>query len=175
MAQRIPQKQTLVEVTYETGLIECGSLNIFLESLTSNTTVLLTPLERRFWVNTSRMAHQFAVHLTARDTEAEGKQPIYYCTFLAAELVSIGGRGHLLIPVKEMLDDPNVVQRAHLLQEGLQACLVQTLQDNFRVGTLRVPARYRLPDEWVWSAKSTLAGSGIAFYNNQWTRISIPR
>ena len=173
MSHRIPHTQPPVEAVYEHGLIECGTLTVLLEAVGKNATVLLTPLERSFQLDSSRLAQQFVLHVTARGTEATS--PIYYCTFVAAEVVSANGRGHLLLPVKELLDDAAVLQRAHTLHEGLQECLKETLRADPRVATLRTPARYRLPDAWVWSAKSTLVGSGIAYYEGHWTRIVISR
>ena len=48
---------------------------------------------------------------------------------------------------------------------------MQVLHDDPCVEALHAPARYRLPDEWVWSVKSSLSGSGIAFNEGHWTRI----
>lgn len=147
--------------------IECGSLPSFLALLREPTTVLLAPLTLSIPVAASRI-WQYAVHLTAWATVA-GEQAILYATFAAAEHSECGGSGCLLFPCREKQETlQHLSERAHELQEGLLWCLTRVLEGSALVDAVQFPARYRLPDEWVWF-KGSLAESGITFTIGHWT------
>lgn len=96
MARSLSQEPD--EIKYAGLAIECGHLNAFLEGLRCNATVLLMIIERTI-ANGGTLHKQLAVHVTARGLEHD--RPVYYCTFLAAEVSGAGNHGHLTYPAKE--------------------------------------------------------------------------
>lgn len=147
--------------------IECGSLVSFLPLLTDPTLVLLAPLTRRIPVAVSSI-WQYAVHLTTC-TVVGNERVILYATFAAAEHSELGGYGCLLFPCREkQVTHEHLSERAHELQDGLLWCLTRVLENHPLITAVPSPARYRLPDAWVW-CKSSLADSPITFTMGHWT------
>jgi hypothetical protein len=131
------------------------------------TTVLLAPLTRRIPIAASRI-WQYAVHLTACTVVAD-ERTILYATFAAAEHSELGGYGCLLFPCREkQVTHDHLTERAHELQDGLLWCLTRLLESHSLITAVLSPARYRLPDAWVW-CKSSLADSPITFTMDHWT------
>jgi hypothetical protein len=153
------------EIKYAGLAIECGHLNAFLEGLRCNATVLLMIVERTI-ANGGTLHKQLAVHVTARGLEHD--RPVYYCTFLAAEVSGAGKHGHLTYPAKEERTHPQVMRFASQLAAELQDCLVAVLTADARVLLVRPCIRYRLPDPFVWGLQSSLDGTGIIFQDWHW-------
>jgi hypothetical protein len=145
-------------ITYEqleikhVGLaIECGTLDVLLRTLVLQP-VLLMPLTRTVQQG-NVIARQWCVHLTSRPSTTS---PVSYATFRAAEVVTQRMGSTLTAPYPQPLFQRNgedVVLLAMRLQASLVSCLHLLLTRDSRVTTVLVPARYRLPDEWVWSAR----------------------
>jgi hypothetical protein len=153
------------EIKYAGLAIECGHLNAFLEGLRCNATVLLMIVERTI-ANGGTLHKQLAVHVTARGLEHD--RPVYYCTFLAAEVSGAGKHGYLTYPAKEERAHPQVMRFASQLAAELQDCLVAVLTADARVLLVRPCMRYRLPDPFVWGLRSSLDGTGIRFQDWRW-------
>jgi hypothetical protein len=153
------------EIKYAGLAIECGHLNAFLEGVRFNATVLLMIVERTV-ANGGTLHKQLAIHVTARGLEHD--RPVYYCTFLAAEVSGAGNNGHLVYPAKEERAHPQVMRFASQLATELQDCLVATLHTDARVLLVRTCTRYRLPDTFVWGLRSSLDGTGISFQDWRW-------
>lgn len=168
---RTPSTRT-IEIAGEAGMIECGKLSVFLDLLPHEAVVLLAAVERSCSVGGGLVTRQYALHLTARGSAIQGNVPLCYCTFVAVEVSGVGNRGRLLMPCKETVDSSNVTQRARRLCDELQRCLTTLLEETPLVSCIHAPARYRLPDEWVWNAHSSLAGSGITFLDGHWHCLS---
>jgi hypothetical protein len=128
---------------------------------------LLASLTRRIPVAASSI-WQYAVHLTACTVVAD-ERTILYATFAAAEHSELGGYGCLLFPCREkQVTHDHLTECAHELQDGLLWCLTRVLESHSLITAVPSPARYRLPDEWVW-CKSSLADSLITFTMGHWT------
>lgn len=171
--KNIPQNHEPVEYLHRGLAVECGTLNIFLELLRMSATVFVMPLERTFTIGSGTRQKQFAIHLTARKLERES--PVYYCTFPAAQVSSVGEQGQLVFPSKRDQKQPNILAHARHLATELQTCLIAELEADPRVSTVFAPARYRLPDAWIWGRVSTLDGSAIRFHEGHWTAPKVPR
>ncbi len=156
------------DIKYYGAAVECGTLGVFLKALRCDATVLLTPIERKVPTGTGALITQLAVHVTARGLEYD--HPVYYCTFWAAQFSHVGGRGRLIFPCKDEADDPQIAQRAYQLVIELERHIFAFLKADARVSALRAPARYRLPDAWVWGVSSSLNGTDIVFQNGCWAR-----
>ena len=63
--------------------------------------------------------------------------------------------------------EPTALERGNALQEELTQCLCQVLTQSPRVSGIIQPARYRLPDEWVWSVRSK--AEQIHVHEQHWT------
>jgi hypothetical protein len=153
------------EIKYAGLAIECGHLNAFLAGVRFNATVLLMIIERTV-SSGGTFRKQLAVHVTARGLEHD--RPVYYCTFLAAEVSGAGTTGHLVYPAKEERTHPQVMRFASQLATELQDCLVAVLTADPRVLLVRTNMRYRLPDPFVWGLWSSLDGTGICFQDWHW-------
>ena len=157
-------------VPHDGVAVECGTLAVFLEALRCCATVLLMPVERTVRFPESKSwVKQSAVHVTGRSF-AQGR-PVYFCTYLAAEasVTSPGDdAGRLLYPYEQEQEDPAIGTRTRLLAYELLQHLQATLQDDARVQAVRAPARFCLPQSWVWGGYGRLAGTGIAFENGHW-------
>jgi hypothetical protein len=145
-------------------IIECGSLCALLQMLSTMppTSVLLMPLSRREGVMGS-IKTTTAVQVTAC-IEQEGQQSILTATCVAAVCVTVGGAGSLLWPCEERARPAESLwQRVNDLQAELLHCLTRALEAHPAVACVQAPARYRIPDEWLWSHPASLDGSGIRF------------
>ncbi len=152
-------------------IIECGSLCIFLQILPMRPTkVLLMPISRREAVMGS-VKTTTAVQVTACvDQERHGHQAILTATFLAAACTTVGGRGSLLVPCEQRAKPAEELwQRVHDVQAELLQCLALALQEHPSVACVQHPARYCIPDQWMWSHPASLDGSGIGFEQGHWT------
>lgn len=164
--KNIPQNHESVEWLHRGLAVECGTLTIFLDLLRVSATVFVMPLERTLTIGSGTRQKQFAIHLTARKLERES--PVYYCTFPAAQISCVGEQGQLVFPAKSAQKLPDIFAHARQLTANLQACLIAELEADPRVRTVLTPARYRLPDSWIWGNVSTLEGSSIQFREGRW-------
>lgn len=171
--KNIPQNHESVEYLHRGLAVECGTLTIFLELLRVSATVFVMPLERTLTNGSGTRQKQFAIHLTARKLERES--PVYYCTFPAAQISSVGEQGQLVFPSKSAQKESDVFTHARQLVAELQACLIAELEADPRVHTVLAPARYRLPDAWIWGRISTLDGSAIRFHEGHWISPKVQR
>jgi hypothetical protein len=154
-------------------IIECGSLCVLLQILPAPTSVLLMPISRREGVMGS-IKTTTAVHVTAC-TQKGGHQTILTATCVAAACLTVGGAGSLLWPCEERAQPAEFLwQRVTALQDELLHCLTRALEAHLAVACVESPARYRIPDEWLWSHPASLEGSGIRFDETTghwtWTR-----
>ena len=145
MENKVPQKQ--LEIKHAGLAVECGTLDVFLKGVTHQP-VFLMPLKRQV-PHQIQYVWQYAVHLTSHPI-ASG--PVYYCTFLAAQLLGFDGNAVLTFPYR--LRGAKTRECAEYLQQEMVQALTQLLTRNARVSEVILPARYRLPDEWVWSLQS---------------------
>ncbi len=145
MEDKVPQQSLHVK---HAGLaVECGTLDVFLKGMTHQP-VFLMPLQRQV-PNQTQYVWQYAVHLTARPIATS---PVSYCTFFAAQLLGFERNAVLTWPYK--LGGAKTRERAVCLQQEMVQALTQLLTESARVSEVVQPARYRLPDEWVWSLRS---------------------
>jgi len=144
-------------------IIECGSVCMLLQMLPAPTSVLLMPISRREGVMGS-IKTTTAVHITACITQEGGQQTILTATCVAAACITVGGAGSLLWPCEERAKPAEFLwQRVNDLQAELLHCLTRALEAHPAVACVQAPARYRIPDEWLWSHPASLEGSGIRF------------
>ena len=158
MADKLPQNK--LEVKHSGNVIECGTLDVFLSFLTS-TPALVMPLQRtRPFKNLD--VQQWCVHITACPLSSG---PIYYCTFAAAEILFLGDSSQFLFPVRYKCDPSQITQGlGDQLQQELLDGLCTLLRQRHQEVVL--PARYRIPDEWVWSARSTT--QAVVYCDGHW-------
>ncbi len=145
MGDTLPSQH--LEVKHAGQAVECGTLKILLDAVLQHP-VLVMPLTRTFQ-HGSLTIHQWAIHITARSRTLS---PVYYATVPAAEVVQRPSGFTFTLPTQQ-LPVEQVIQQAHLLQQQLQACVIELLSRSVRVSTVVAPARFRLPDAWVWSAR----------------------
>ena len=144
-------------------IIECGSVCMLLQMLPAPTSVLLMPISRREGVMGS-IKTTTAVHITACITQEGGQQTILTATCVAAACITVGGAGSLLWPCEERGKPAEFLwQRVTTLQAELLHCLKRSCEAHPAVACVQSPARYRIPDEWLWSHPASLDGSGIHF------------
>jgi hypothetical protein len=156
-----------IEFVHRGGIaVECGTLALFLDLLRYSATVLLMPLSRTIPHVGGTWLSQSAVHLTARKIDPQS--PVYYCTFPAAQADGLAHHGRLTYPILEACSDQEVKARCQQLVTDLQTCLTATLEADPRVLSVYAPARYRLPDAWVWSVCTTFDGTSITFQHGRW-------
>ena len=157
MNDKVTQKR--LEIKHTGQAVECGTLDVFLKVIVHQP-VLLMPLERTI-PSGSQSLRQWAVHLTARPFSTG---PVYYATFYAAEVLGIAQTMSLTYPYR--FHSKTVLARAQILKLELMHLLQQELMEDPRVSEVVTPARYRLPDEWVWAARSTSAR--LIYQNEHW-------
>jgi hypothetical protein len=151
------------------AVLEAGSLSTFLAlfcSARKPQTVLLMPIERTI-PQTIRSIKQWAVQVTD-SFEREERTTILYATFPAAACTRIEQSASLRFPEEQHGCVTSIAASAKTLQTALLECLATVLEQQAVVQRVHVPARYRMPDEWVW-VKSSLEGSGITFQHGHWT------
>jgi hypothetical protein len=153
----VPQNE--LEINHAGQAVECGTLEILLNA-TIYQPVFLMPLQRTLSYGRQTIL-QWAVHLTVQPNT---NGPVYYATFLAAQVREIGGIIGQTYPYR--LIEPTPEARARALQEELTQCLCEVITQHPRVNSVIQPARYRLPDEWVWSNRCK-AGQ-IRIHEQRW-------
>ncbi len=157
MDNKVTQKQ--LEIKHAGLAIECGTLNILLKAVVRQP-VFLMPLERTIPCGSQYM-RQWAVHVTARPSSTS---PVYYATFHAAEVLGIAQNMSLTYPYR--FHSKTVLARAQILKSEMLQLLQQELREHPSVSEVITPARYRLPDEWVWTAHCTSAR--LIYQNEHW-------
>ena len=157
MDNKVPHKQ--VEIKHVGQAVECGTLEVFLNIIVHQP-VLLMPLERTI-PSGSQYMRQWAMHVTARPSSTS---PVYYATFHAAEVLGMVQTMSLTYPYR--FHGKSVLARAQILKLEVMHLLQQELMEHPRVSEVITPARYRLPDEWVWAAKSTSAR--LIYHHEHW-------
>jgi hypothetical protein len=138
-----------LQVKYAGLAVECGTLTLLLETLAiTRQHVLVMPLERSVQ-HGMFTAHQWVVHVTTRTNLAS---PVYFATLRAAEVVQRATGVTMTMPTRA--DRPGQTMRcAQQLQRQLYSCVLDLLSQCPQVSQVVKPARYRMPDEWVWSAR----------------------
>jgi hypothetical protein len=162
MDDTVSQKK--LEIKHAGQAIECGTLAILLNAVVQQP-VLIMPLQRAV-SNGAQAMRQWFVHLTTQPYIRNG--PVYYATFLAAEAIGIGQSVGLTYPYRFI--EAAALARGNELQEELTLCLSQIVTQSPRVSGIIMPARYRLPDVWVWSARSQ--AEQIVLRDQHWTVVS---
>jgi hypothetical protein len=162
----VSHRSSAVEYLHRGFAIECGTIEILLTLLRHSTTILLMQVERTVPQHGSWLA-QRAIHLTARKMD-QRDSPVYYCTIPAVQFLFVGDHGQLIVPVREERATTQVTARALTLATSLQGALVASLQADARVNQVVTPARYRLPDAWIWGVQTSLEGTAIAFQQDRW-------
>ncbi|GHO96542.1 hypothetical protein KSF_065900 [Reticulibacter mediterranei] len=166
----VPHRSDAVEYPHRGLAVECGSIEILLSLLRHSATILLMQVERTVPQHGSWLARR-AIHLTARKME-QRDSPIYYCTIPAVQFLFVGDHGQLIAPVREERATTQVTARALAVATSLQEALVASLQADARVSQILTPARYRLPDAWIWGVQTSLEGTGIFFQQDRWVHDS---
>jgi hypothetical protein len=152
--------QNELEIKHAGQAIECGTLEVLI-SATVYQPVFLMPLQRVV-SNGAQARRQWAVHLTVQPNT---NGPVYFATFLAAEALGIGETIGLISPYSFI--EPTALDQGNALQEELTQCLCQVVARSPRVSSIIQPARYRIPDEWVWSVRSRALE--IQVHEQHWT------
>jgi hypothetical protein len=161
MTDKIPQKQ--LEVKHSGNVVECGTLDVFLSFL-AFTPVLVMPLQRTRPFNHHEV-QQWCVHITARPLSSS---PVYYCTFAAAEFIHLGASSQFTFPCHHICNAPQVAtEQGEQWQRELLESLCTVLRHCPHVSSVVTPARYRMPNEWVWSARSS--AEQLHFHEQHWT------
>jgi hypothetical protein len=125
------------------------------------------PLTRSFQRG-SLTVQQYVVHLTACPSPS-APIPILYATLRAAEIVRSLTSTTLTAPYSFQAQ-PSVLQNeARRLQQELETCITRLLSTDPNVSQVITPARYRLPDTWVWQA--TCTDSHIVCVDRSWKLI----
>lgn len=151
MKKSITQTPRELELQHTGLAIECGTLRVLLDALHMGP-VLMMPLTRTVQKD-AMTVQQYVVHVTARPYASS---PVYYATFRAVEIGRALTGTLLTYPYPYRHDDRTALHcEATRLQHELEACLSQLLVADPRVSQIIAPARYRLPDPWVWSVHST--------------------
>lgn len=125
--------------------VECGTLAVLLDAVIQQP-VMVMPLARTIQRG-SLTIHQWILHITTR---CNTDSPVYYATLRAAEAIQRPTSTVLAFPYPQRED---VMHHAHRLQEELSGCIVHLLSQHARVSHLVMPARFCLPDEWIWPAR----------------------
>jgi hypothetical protein len=138
-----------LEVKYAGVAVEYGTLALLIESLVQQP-VLMMPLERSIQ-HGSITIFQWMIHMTTR---ANTHSPVAYATLPAAEIKQTVLGSVLTYPLQRAREEATK-QQAQQFQRQLQECVIVLLERSPQVSQVIVPARLRLPDEWVWSARCT--------------------
>ena len=168
--KRVPQQHSQPhEIIYQGAAIECATLEVFLRVIGDIADeVLLMPL-RRSAPNGGggNLTHTFAVHLTCR-TSGEDK-PVCYATFIASQLSGVGESWRLTYPFeKKRRTTVDVgVKLGQQLVEELQSAICDALARSLSPETtILCPARYRLPDEYIWGVRNS--SERVGFMEGHW-------
>jgi hypothetical protein len=146
----LPQTPRELELDATSKVIECGTLALLTASLHVQP-VLLMPLTRTIQRG-SLTVQQYVVHVTASPSSST---LVLYSTFRAAEIARTLTGMTLTTPYPFQAPLPNLQIEAQRLQRELEACMTRILTSNPRVSKVIAPARYRLPDLWIWQAECT--------------------
>jgi hypothetical protein len=142
--------------------IQYRTLSDLLKALTTQP-VLVMPLERTI-TRDRLLVSQWIIHVTTRDCPTS---PISFVSLWAAEVMQRAIGPSLMMPTQhERLRDP--ITRARHFQEQFYVCIVGLLTQCSHVSQI-LPARYCLPEEWVWSSLG--AEPRIQFRDEAWTLI----
>ncbi len=138
-----------LQVKYAGLAVECGTLTLLLETLAiTRQDVLVMPLERSVRRDLSTV-HQWVVHVTTRTNLVS---PVYFATLRAAEVVQRATAVMMTMPANADRRG-QTMRHAQQLQHQLYSCVIDLLSRSPRVNQVVTPARYCMPDEWVWSAQ----------------------
>ncbi len=137
--------QNEFEIKHAGQAIECGTLAVLLDAVVYQP-VFVMPLQRVI-SNGAQAIRQWSVFLSVQPYMKHG--PVYYATFFAAEALGIGESVGLTYPYRFI--EATALSQGNMLQEELTQCLGLVITQHPRVSGIIQPARYRLPDEWVWS------------------------
>ena len=149
-----------LEVKYAGVAIEYGTLTLLIDTVVQQP-VLVMPLERSIQYG-SVTVFQWMIHITTR---LDMNSPVTYATFQTAQVKQTALAQTLTFPPQEeWLVQPK--EHAHKLQQQVLVCVTDLLKRSFQVSQVIVPARYRLPNEWVWSARCQ--DHRIAYWNGSW-------
>ena len=143
MKRTVPSEP--LDVKYAGLAMECGTLEVLLAA-TMQQPIMMMPLTRTLREGGVSI-HQWIVHLTTRRNT---QSPVSYATLRAAEIVQRATGFALTAPTQQLCHEG--LERGLQLQQQLQACMTDLLSRHLRVSQVIAPARFRLPDEWVWSA-----------------------
>ena len=144
--------------------IQCSNLTALLNTITEQP-VLVMPLERSV-KRDHLLLSQWIIHVTTRGNSTS---PISFVSLRAAEVLQRAIGPSLMMPTQhECLRDP--ITRAHHFQEQFYTCVVDLLAQNSQVSQI-IPARYCLPEEWVWS--SLASEPRIQFRDGSWTLVEL--
>lgn len=159
MSDKLPQDP--LEIKHVGQAIECGTLAVLLNALAYQPIFFM--LLQRVASHGAETVRQWAVHLTAQPSLKQG--PVYYATFLAAEAIEVDKSVGLTYPYR--FPDATALLQGNALQQEMAQCLHQLVTASPRVSNIVMPARYRLPDQWVWSARSK--AEQIHLHQQHWT------
>lgn len=142
--------------------IQCCNLTVLLNTIAEQS-VLVMPLERTI-KRDHLVVSQWIIHVT---THCNPTSPISFVSLRTAEVMQRAIGPSLMMPTQhECLRDP--ITRAHTFQEQFYTCVIDLLTQDLRVSQI-LPARYCLPEEWVWS--SLASEPRIPFRNGSWTLV----
>ena len=131
-------------------VIECGTLAVLTAALHVQP-VLLMPLIRSIQRG-SITVQPYIVHVTASPSSSA---PVFYATFRAAEIGRTLTGTTLTAPYPFQAQPSVLSNEAQRLQRELEACVTRILATDPHVSQVIAPARYRLPDPWIWQAECT--------------------
>ena len=144
--------------------IQCYNLTVLLNTI-ARQPVLVMPLGRSV-KRDHLVLSQWIIHITTRGNPTS---PIYFVSLQAAEVLQRAIGPSLMMPTQhECLRDP--ITRAHYFQEQLYSCVVDLLTHRSQVSQI-LPARYCLPEEWIWS--SLASNPQIQFRDEAWTLVEL--
>lgn len=153
-----------LQVKYVGQTIQCSNLTVLLNAIAEQP-VLVMPLERSI-KRDHLVVSQWIIHVTTR---CDPTSPIYFVSLRTAEVVQRAIGPSLVMPTQqECLRDP--ITRAQHFQKQFAACVADLLSQRSRVSQI-IPARYCLPEEWVWSSLGS--EPRIQFRDNAWTLVEI--
>ena len=158
--------QTPRELDATGKVIECGTIDVLSASLHVQP-VLLMSLTRTFQRG-SLTVQQYVVHLTACPSPST-PIPILYATLRAAEIVRNQTSTMLTAPYSFQAPLPVLQNEAQRLLHELETCVTHLLSTDPNVSQVITPARYRLPDTWVWQA--TCSDPHIVCEDRSWKLI----
>ncbi len=158
----IAKKALEVKMAGTATAIECGTLDVMLSAVHMQN-ILLMPLQRTSQYG-PQVLREFFLHVTA---QPHRQAPIYYTSFLVAAVMGVGQAASLTFPFPyrgTASRAEEALATARELQQQAFDLVQERLKVSKQVGRLVTPARYRLPDEWVFAAR----GQGLVYQEGQW-------